>query len=190
MASGDVTQLLLRWRDGDTEALRELTPLVYDELHRLAHRYLRGSGPQTLQSTALVHEAYLKLVHCDPVEWQNRAHFFAVAATMIRNILVDRARARHAAKRGGGATVLSLDESLGAGARHDLNVIAVDDLLLTLAHVDPRQSRIIELRFFAGLSIEESAEVMGISASTVKREWITARSWILANLPRGASRGA
>jgi len=189
MADGDVTGLLIRWRNGDESALHALTPLVYDELRSLARRQLRRSRPgQTLQSTALAHEAWLRLVDAARVDWQSRAHFYGVAATVIRRLLVDRARARQADKRGGGATFLELDESLATPAVRDLNVIALDDLLQTLAIAAPRQSRLVELRFFVGLSIEESAEVLGVSAATVKREWVAARSWILANLPRGAER--
>jgi len=189
MADGDVTGLLIRWRNGDESALHALTPLVYDELRSLARRQLRRSRPgQTLQSTALAHEAWLRLVDAARVDWQSRAHFYGVAATVIRRLLVDRARARQADKRGGGATFIELDESLAAPAVRDLNVIALDDLLQTLAIAAPRQSRLVELRFFVGLSIEETAEVLGVSAATVKREWVAARSWILANLPRGAER--
>jgi RNA polymerase sigma factor (TIGR02999 family) len=175
----NVTRLLLRWGDGDREALDALTPLVYDELRRLAGRYLRRERlDHTLQSTALVHEAYLKLIDQRNVRWQNRAQFFGLAAEMIRRILVDHARARQAAKRGGSAFKLTLDEALDASAPRDLDLVRLDDVLEGLAKIDPQQSKIVELRFFAGLTIEETAEVLGISPATVKRDWMVAKAWL------------
>lgn len=175
----NVTRLLLRWGDGDRDALDALTPLVYDELRRLAGRYLRRERmDHTLQSTALVHEAYLKLIDQRNVRWQNRAQFFGLAAEMIRRILVDHARARQAAKRGGSAFKLTLDEALDASASRDLDLVRLDDVLEGLAKIDPQQSRIVELRFFAGLTIEETAEVLNISPATVKRDWTVAKAWL------------
>ncbi len=187
MAGHDVTRLLLDWsQEGNREALDALTPLVYDELRRLAGAYLRRERhDHTLQSTALVHEAYLKLIDQRSIRWQNRAHFFGVAAQMIRRILVDHARGHQAAKRGAGAAALSLDEALGVpGIQKDVNLVALDDALAQLEKLDPQQSRVIELRYFAGLSIEETAEVMSISPATVKREWSTARAWLFRELNR------
>jgi len=187
MSAPDVTRLLLDWsQEGNRTALDALTPLVYDELRRLAGAYLRRERhDHTLQSTALVHEAYLKLIDQRNVQWQNRAHFFGVAAQMIRRILVDHARGHQAAKRGSGAAQLSLDEALGVpGQQRDVNLVALDDALGELEKLDPQQSRVIELRYFAGLSIEETAEVMSISPATVKREWSTARAWLFRELNR------
>lgn len=185
MESGDVTQLLVDYSNGKREALDVLTPLVYGELRNLAARYLRRErSDHTLQSTALVHEAYLRLIDQNQVRWQNRAHFFGVAAQMIRRILVDHARTRHAQKRGGNAQKLSLDEAIGLPEQRDLDIIALDDALKLLAELDPQQSKVIELRFFGGLSIEETAEALGISPATVKREWVTARAWLLRQLSR------
>ncbi len=168
---------------GRSRALDELLPLVYQELKRLASRYLRRErSNHTLQSTALVHEAFLRLIDQDRIQWQNRAHFFGVAAQMIRRILVDYARAQKSAKRGAGAPRLSLDEALAAGASPDLDLVALDEALGKLAAIDPEQERIVELRYFAGLSIEETAEVVGISPATVKREWAMAKAWLYQNL--------
>ena len=176
---GDVTQLLVQWKGGDRESLDRLIPLVYKELRLIAQRFLRQENPgHTLQSTALVHEAYLRLIDQSRTNWQNRAHFFGVAATIIRNILVDHARARQAIKRGGAMPTLTLDEAVAQPRKKDLELIAVDDALLNLSHFDPQQSRIVELRFFGGLSIQETSEVLGISESTVKRDWILAKTWI------------
>lgn len=176
--SAAVTRLLVRWTEGDKQALEDLLPLVYDELRRLARRYLQQEKPgHTLQSTALVHEAYLRLVD-QHVSWQNRAHFFGIAAQMMRRILVDHARSRSAAKRGDGACRVTLDEGLVAMEQRDLDVIALDDALANLAKIDPQQSKIVELRFFAGLSIEETSEVLHISPATVKRDWAMAKAWL------------
>jgi RNA polymerase sigma factor (TIGR02999 family) len=163
-----------------------LTPLVYSELRRLARRHLsRERSDHTLQSTALVHEAYLRLVDQRNVQWQNRAHFFGVAAQLIRRILIDHARARQAGKRGAGACLLSLDEALDApsGGR-PLDVVALDDALEQLTKIDPRQSRIVELRFFAGLTVQETAEVLNVSTPTVNREWNAAKAWLFRELNR------
>jgi len=186
-SSTGVTQLLARWRDGDREALDALMPLVYAELRRLARHYLQGERPDhTLQSTALVHEAYVRLAGQDPPQWQNRAHFFGVAAHVMRQILVDYARSHRAAKRGSGACKLTLGSASDQPLPVDVDVVALDDALNSLAEMDPQQSRIVELKFFAGLSIEDTAEVLGVSASTVKREWMTARAWLYRELDRSA----
>jgi RNA polymerase sigma factor (TIGR02999 family) len=179
----DVTRLLVNWTNGDKKALEALMPLVYGELHRLAKRYLRRErSDHTLQSTALVHEAYLRMVDQKGMQWQNRAHFFAVAAQMIRRILVDHARTHKAEKRGGGAPKLALDEAIGVPQRRDLNLVALDDAINTLTGMDPQQGRIVELRFFGGLSIEETAEVLNISPATVKRDWAVAKAWLYRDL--------
>lgn len=186
--SEQVTSLLLRWRGGDKAALDELMPLVYDELRRLAHYYLQRERPDhTLQSTALVHEAYARLVDQNLPEWQNRAHFFGVAAQLMRQILVDYARNHRADKRGGSICRLPLDDAESHAAITEVDVVALDDALQGLARLDPQQSRVVELRFFAGLSIEDTSEVMGISPSTVKRDWNTARVWLYRELDRTAS---
>jgi RNA polymerase sigma factor (TIGR02999 family) len=181
--SHQVTQLLLDWRGGNQHALDALTPLVYDELRRMARRYLqRERMGHTLQSTALVNEAFLKLID-QQVSWQNRAHFFGMAAQFMRRILVDHARGRHAAKRGGEAACkLTLDEGIAIASQRDVDVIALDGALERLASLDPQQARIVELRFFAGLSIEETAEVLDISPATVKRDWAMARAWLFREL--------
>jgi RNA polymerase sigma factor (TIGR02999 family) len=172
-----VTQLLAYWRAGDEEALRALLPLVYDELRRVAHGYLRKERPgHTLQSTALVHEAYLRLEKQGTVHFKNRKHFLAICAELMRQILVEYARARRAAKRDGGVR-LSLNDAMGAKTR-DLDLVALDDALNELAKLNPQQSRIVTLRFFGGLSIEETAQAMDISPATVKRHWETARLWL------------
>jgi RNA polymerase sigma factor (TIGR02999 family) len=178
-SSNQVTQLLVRWREGDREALEELMPLVYDELRCLAHHYLRQErADHTLQSTALVHEAYLRLAGQSPPQWQNRAHFFGIAAHVMRQILVEYARGRSAAKRGGNACRLTLDEALELPQPVDVDVLALDKALTELSEFDPQQSRIVELRFFAGLTIEDTSEVLGVSPATVKRDWVTARAWL------------
>jgi RNA polymerase sigma factor (TIGR02999 family) len=183
----DVTGLLVNWSNGDQQALEDLMPLVYSELRRLAKAYLRRErSDHTLQSTALVNEAFLRLVNQRNVQWKSRAHFFGIAAQLIRRILVDHARAHQADKRGAGAFKLSLDEAIGVPEKRDLDLVALDDALQRLTELDPQQSRIVELRFFAGLSIEETAEVLGISTATVKREWSTARAWLYRDLSRTA----
>jgi RNA polymerase sigma factor (TIGR02999 family) len=181
----EITRLLADWSNGDRQALEKLTPLVYDELRRLAGRYLRQErAGHTLQSTALVHEAYMKLVGQNNVRWQNRAHFFGIAAQMIRRILVDYARAKHAEKRGSGAAQLSLDEAIALPGGKDLDLVALDDALKGLAKIDDRQSRLVELRFFTGLTIEETAEVMQMSVATAKRDWVSAKAWLSREIRR------
>jgi RNA polymerase sigma factor (TIGR02999 family) len=180
MSAGDagVTRLLVQWTEGNKQAMEDLLPLVYDELRRLASSYLRREQPgHTLQSTALVHEAYMRLVDQN-VSWQSRAHFFGIAAQMMRRILVDHARAKNAAKRGDGACKVTLDEGLVAAEQRDVNVLALDEALTRLAQLDPQQSQIVELRFFAGLSIEDTSEVMKISPATIKRDWAMAKAWL------------
>jgi RNA polymerase sigma factor (TIGR02999 family) len=187
-SSSPVTELLVRWRSGDGDSLQALIPLVYDEMRRLARSCLRRERPDhTLQSTALVHEAYLRLSGNAPPVWQNRAHFFGIAAHVMREILVEHARNHNANKRGGGAVKLALEDVNEPMALPDLDILALDDALKELARIDPQQSRVVELRFFAGLSIEETAEVLGISISTVKRDWNTARFWLFRELDRTAS---
>ncbi len=182
----DVTQLLVNWSKGDQSALDELMPLVYGELRRLAGAYLRRErSNHTLQSTALVNEAFMRLVNQHDVQWRNRAHFYAIAAQMIRRILVDYARSQHAEKRGSGAIKLELDEAMAvAQTGTDIDLLGLNDALDALAELDERQSRIVELRFFAGLSIEETAEVMHLSPASIKREWQTARAWLFRRMTR------
>ncbi len=181
-----VTRLLLDWSNGDQEALDKLIPAVYDELRRLASRHLRRERPgHTLQTTALIHETYIRLVDQRHVRWQNRAHFFGIAAQLMRRILVDHARSRHRAKRGGSAVRLTLGEAMNVAAGQEVDFVALDEALNRLAEIDPQQSRIVELRYFSGLSIEETAEVMGISPATVKRDWSMARAWLHRELSRG-----
>jgi RNA polymerase sigma factor (TIGR02999 family) len=181
-----VTRLLLEWSSGNPEALDRLLPLVYDELRGIARQYLRHErAGHTLQPTALAHEAYLKLVDQQRVRWQNRAHFFAVAAQLIRRILVDHARSHGAAKRGGGVPAATLEAVLQPSMKRDLNVVALDDTLARLAALDARQARLVELRFFGGLNVEETAEVLGVSSATVKREWRTAKAWLHRELQAG-----
>ena len=175
----DVTQLLSLWSGGDRAALEPLMEAVYGELRHLAHSYLRRERPgNTLQSTALVHEAYLRLIDQKSVTWQNRAHFFGIAASMMRRILVDHARSRKASKRGAGVSVLTLDDAVAGSGPRDLNLIVLDQALEHLARIDSQQSRIVELRFFAGLSIDDTAEVLKISPATIKREWAIAKAWL------------
>ena len=186
---GEVTRILQAWGKGDQQALDKLMPVVYDELRRVAQRYLRREGPDhTLQATALVHEAYLRLVDQRGITWQNRAHFFGVAAQLMRRILVDHARRHRAAKRGGSALKVSLNELMLAAEERAEDVVALDDALERLAAMDPRQGRVVELRIFSGLTVEETAEVLGISPATVKREWTMARAWLSREL-RPESRG-
>ncbi|HEX5230348.1 MAG TPA: sigma-70 family RNA polymerase sigma factor [Bryobacteraceae bacterium] len=181
----DVTALLSSWSQGDQAALEKLMPLVYGELRRLASSYLRRERQHhTLQSTALVNEAFLRLVNQQHVQWRNRAHFYGIAAQMIRRILVDYARSQHAEKRGAGAVKLELDEAIAAVAQADLDLLGLNDALEKLAGFDERQSKIVELRFFAGLSVEETAEVLQLSPATVKREWQTARAWLFREITR------
>jgi len=181
-----ITQLLVRWREGDQRALDELMPLVYDELHRLAARYLRGERPgHTLQTSALVNEAYLRLAGREETQWQNRAHFFAIAAQAIRRILVDHARRRRNKKRGGDAPRVSFDEGLIVSTERAAELVALDDALARLAEIAPRKSQLVELRFFGGLSIEETAEVLKVSPGTVMRDWTFAKAWLLREIVGG-----
>ena len=178
-----VTELLLAWGQGDQSALDKLVPLVYDELYRLAKRYMaRERTGHTLQTTALVNEAYLRLVDLKSVRWQNRAHFFAISAQVMRRILVDFARSRNYQKRGGGARLVSFDEALNISQQQDADLIALDDALNTLASVDERKSKVVELRFFGGLSVEETAHVLKVSEDTVMRDWKMAKVWLLREM--------
>lgn len=175
----NVTQLLLRWSDGDQDAINELMPLVYDELRRIAKSFLRReSSGITLQPTALVNEAYLRLVGQQNVSWENRAQFFGMAAKLMRNILVDHARNRRASKRGGGRFKVSLAGVEGLSSQPDIDMVILDDALNRLAALKPEHSRIVELRFFGGLTIEETANVMGLSHATIERSWTFARAWL------------
>jgi RNA polymerase sigma factor (TIGR02999 family) len=179
----ETTQLLRAWANGDREALEKLTPRVYKELRRIAGHLMRDERPgRTIQTTALVHEAYLKLIDVTRVDWQHRAHFFAVSAQIMRRILLDRARRRVAAKRGGAAVRLNLDEAPDVGAGRAREIIQLDDALNSLANIDPRKAQVIEFRFFAGLSVEETAEVLKVSPATVLRDWRLARAWLLNEL--------
>jgi len=183
--SHEVTQLLIQWSNGDKAALDKLMPLIYDELRRLARHYMnRERAGHTLQTTALVNEAYLRLINRKQVHWQNRAHFFAIAAQLMRSILVDHARSHAYAKRGGGARKIALDEALAVSQQRAADVVALDDALKRLAEIDQQQSRIVELKFFGGLTIEETAEVLGLSPATIKREWSTAKAWLYHELSR------
>jgi RNA polymerase sigma-70 factor, ECF subfamily len=182
-SSQEITQLLLAWSDGDQAALEKLTPLVYAELHRLAKGYMFGERPgNTLQTTALINEAYLRLIDWKNVHWQSRAHFFGVAAQLMRRILVDFARARHYAKRGGAAQHVSLDEAVTIREDRSAEIIALDEALKSLAEIDPRKSQVVELRFFGGLSAKETAEALKVSQRTVEREWNSARAWLYREL--------
>ena len=178
-SSPQVTQLLIAWGQGDEAARDELVPLVYEELHRLAHRHMRKERPgATLQTSALVNEAYLRLIDQKFVKWQNRAHFFGIAAQMMRRILVDYARSRGNQKRGGRVLRITLDEASAVVRDRATEVVALDDALVGLTQLDPRKSKIVELRFFAGLNIDETAEVLGVSPGTVMRDWTLAKAWL------------
>lgn len=192
-ADASISQLLLQWNEGDQAALERLMPLVYDELRRLARSYLRRERPDhTLQATALVNEAYLRLIDQHSVTWRNRAHFFGIAAQMMRRILVNHALARQAAKRGGDVPTLALDDAEAAGLRAadrgGVDLVVLDDALKELERLDPRQSQIVELRYFGGLSIEETAEVLHVSPATIKREWTTARLWLRRRISEPGTR--
>ena len=179
----ETTQLLRAWASGDESALEQLTPRVYAELRRIAGHFMQDEQPgRTIQTTALVHEAYLKLIDVTNVDWQHRAHFFAVSAQIMRHILLDQARRRVAAKRGGAAPRVNLNEVPDIGSGRARELIALDDALNALAKVDQRKARVIELRFFAGLSVEDTAEVLKVSPDTVKRDWKMARAWLLTEL--------
>jgi RNA polymerase sigma factor (TIGR02999 family) len=183
--TADVTRILRAWRDGDATAPDRLMPLVYAELRRLARDYLRRERPgHTLQPTALVHEAYLRLVRQSDVDWQSRAHFFGIAARMMRRILIDHARAHLADKRGGGPRPLSLDETIHTPADRAAELVALDDALERLAELDPRKGRVVELRFFGGLTAAEAAAFLEVSEKTVKRDWQIARLWLHRELNR------
>ncbi len=182
-AAADVTRLLQEWTNGEEQALDRLVPQIHRELRKLAASYLRKERPEhTLQPTALVNEAFLKLIDQRAVKWQNRAHFFGIAAQAMRRILVDHARARGAGKRGDGVRNVPLDDAMMAGGTIDIDLIALDNALTRLAVIDPQQSRVVELRFFGGLTMEETAEVMHISPATVGREWRMAKSWLFAEI--------
>ena len=184
-SSNEVSQLLLAWSDGDQTALEKLIPLVYEELHRLARHYMSRERPgHSLQTTALVNEAYLRLVDWEVVRWQNRAHFFGVAAQMMRRILVDFARSRQYAKRGGDVRHVSLAEAAVVSEERGADFIALDDALRGLAVIDPRKCQVVELRFFGGLSVEEAAEVLKVSPRTVMREWSLAQAWLHRELSK------
>lgn len=179
----EVTQLLVAWSNGDQEALEKLIPMVYRELRRLARNYMnREPAGHTLQTTALVNEAYLRLIEQKDVKWQNRAHFFAISAQMMRRILVGMARSRHADKRGGDAIPVSLDDAMIISEERASELVALDDALTELASLDQRRSRVIELRYFGGLSVEETAEVLKVSPDTVMREWKKAKAWLYSQL--------
>ena len=189
-SSTRINRLLADWGQGNEQARDALIPVVYGELRRLARRHLWGERPDhTLQSAALVNEAYLRLVRQEVPQWQNRAHFFGVAAQLMRHILVDHARGRRTAKRGGSSPRLVLNEELAAAQNAEIDVVALDGALDKLTALDPQQGRLIELRFFGGLSIEETAVVLGVSPATVKREWATARAWMRRELKKDAGKG-
>lgn len=181
----NVTQLLIAWNNGDKEALDKLVPIVYDELRRQAARYLRRERPgHTLQTTALIHEAYLRLIDQKSVQWQNRAQFFGIAAQMMRRILVDHARTKHRAKRGGSDIRVSLTNATSVTKDPDLDLVELDEALNRLAEIDPQQSKIVELRFFSGLNVEETAAALQISPATVKRDWKVAKAWLYREISR------
>src|SRR5271169_2092186 len=187
----EVTQLLKAWTAGDEQALARLTPLVYDELHRVARHYMAGQRSRhILQTTALVNEVYLRLVDCGQMDWQNRAHFIAMSAHLMRRILIDFARSRGYQKRGGGALHISLDEAPSVCNEPDPNLLALDDALKALATLDERGSKVVELRFFGGLSIKETAEVLKVSAETVERDWRLTKMWLLRELSEENQDGA
>ena len=182
----NVTQLLRAWSDGDLVARDDLMSVVYQELHRLAHHYMKREVPgHTLQTSGLVNEAFLRLVDQRDVQWRNRVHFFCIAAQMMRRILVDYARSRSFAKRGGGVPDLALDEALTVSEERSAEVVALDETLQRLAQLDPRKSQVVELRFFGGLSIEETADVLGISPGSVMRDWTLAKAWLRREMSTG-----
>lgn len=182
-SSHQVTLLLKAWSVGDEKALEKLTPLVYRQLHEIAQRYMAGErSGHTLQTTALVNEAYLRLVDCKKVNWQDRAHFFAVSAQLMRRILIDFARSRNYLKRGGAIPHISLEEAPSVGSEPDVDLVALDDALKALSAVDERKSKVVELKFFGGLSVEETAEVLRVSSDTVIRDWRLAKIWLLREL--------
>jgi RNA polymerase sigma factor (TIGR02999 family) len=183
LAPQEFTQLLVNWRNGDKGALDQMTPVMYEELRRLARHFLAGErSDHTLQPTALVHEAYMRLVDQRSVDWKNRAHFLGVAASMMRRILINHARANQAAKREGFTQAIALEDALGVFTNPQVDLLELNTALHQLAEMDPQQGRVVELRYFGGLTIEETAEVMGISPATVKREWGTARLWLMQQI--------
>jgi RNA polymerase sigma-70 factor (ECF subfamily) len=186
---GEVSGLLRAWSDGDRAALDRLPPIVYDELRRLARRYMRGERPgYSLQTTALVNEAYMRLVDYKSMQWQNRAHFFAVSSQLMRRILVEHAR-RHNLKRGGGVPYVSFEDTAEIGGDRAADLVALDDALNALAQIDPRKVQVVEMRFFGGLSVEETAEVLKVAPVTVMRDWSTAKAWLYRELTGGATDG-
>ena len=186
----NVTELLRNWSDGDKQAQETLFQVIYNDLHRQAARYLRNEQPGlSLQTTDLIHEAYLRLISQQHVEWQNRLHFFAIAAKVMRRILVDHVRGRQAAKRGGTDIRLPLEDAMAVLPGQDLDFVALDEVLTRLAEIDPQQSQIVELRFFSGLSVEETAKVLDVSERTVKRDWNVAKAWLRRELSRGGQAG-
>ncbi len=188
-AKDQVAELLRAWSAGDTSALERLTPIVYDELHRLARRYMKGERPgHSLQTTALVNEAYLRLVDYTRMQWQDRAHFFAVSAQVMRRILIEHAR-RHNQKRGGGVEHVSLEEAASVGGNRAGDLVALDDAMNALARLDPRKARVVEMRFFGGLNVEETAGVLKVSTATVMRDWSTAKAWLYRELAGGTDNG-
>jgi RNA polymerase sigma-70 factor (ECF subfamily) len=188
-AVGDVSTLLRAWSGGDQNALARLTPVVYDELRRLARRYMKRERPgHSLQTTALVNEAYMRLVDYERMQWQNRAHFFAVSSQLMRRILVERAR-RHNLKRGAGVQHVSLEEAAMVGGARAADLVALDDAMNALARLDPRKVQVVEMRFFGGLSVEETAEVLKVSPVTVMRDWSTAKAWLYRELAGGTGDG-
>jgi RNA polymerase sigma-70 factor (ECF subfamily) len=188
--STPITQLLRAWQGGDDSALQQLTPVVYEELHRMARHYMaREREGHTLQTTALINEVYLRLVNVKEVQWQDRAHFFAISAQMMRRILTDFARSHGYQKRGSGAQHVPLDESCLASADPGVDLVALDHALTRLGQTDTRKSKVVELRFFGGMTVDETAEALHISAETVMRDWTVARAWLLRELDGGASHG-
>jgi len=189
-SSPNVTELLRNWSDGDKQAHEKLFQVVYNELHRQAARYLRNENPGlSLQTTDLIHEAYLRLTSQQHVEWHNRLHFFAIAAKVMRRILIDHVRSRQAAKRGGSDIRLPLEDAMIVSPARDLDLLALDEALTRLAAIDSQQSQIVELRFFSGLSVEETAKVLNVSERTVKRDWNVAKAWLRRELSRGGEAG-
>ena len=185
----DVSALLRAWTEGDQGALAQLTPIVYDELHRLAARYMKGERRgHSLQTTALVNEAYLRLVDYTRMQWEDRAHFFAVSAQVMRRILIEHAR-RHNQKRGGGVAHVSLEEAASVGGTRAGDLVALDDAVNALARLDPRKARVVEMRFFGGLNVEETADVLKVSTATVMRDWSTAKAWLYRELAGGTENG-
>jgi RNA polymerase sigma factor (TIGR02999 family) len=187
LAPQNLTQLLIKWRNGDRSALDEMTPVLYEELRRLARHFLASERrDHTLQATALVHEAYLRLIDQHAVDWRNRAHFLAMAATMMRRILINHAEAHNAAKRAGSAEMVALEDAFGVFTDPRIDLLHLNHTLDRLSGLDPQQGRVVELRYFGGLSIEETAEVLGVSPATVKREWSTARLWLMQQMSGGS----